>query len=73
MMNLLLKETLIENKAIVTKGFITMLGTSISFLDQLTTYVRLAGALTALIVGVLTIVKVIMDIRHRQEQKKNKT
>lgn len=65
-----LKEYAIEHKGLFAQVSITLAGISMGFLESIEIYVRLFGAAIGISVGVLTMWKLILDIRKKKAEAK---
>ena len=59
-----------DHKATLTQGLVSILGVSISFLESVEIYVRLIGASVGIAVGILTIYRLVLDIRAKKKAMK---
>lgn len=70
MLGQVLHEYWMDHKATLTQGLVSILGVSISFLESIEIYVRLIGASVGIAVGILTIYRLVLDIKTKKKAMK---
>jgi uncharacterized membrane protein YfcA len=68
---LYLKDYYMEYKTSLIQSTISILGVSISFLESIEIYARIAGAFVGITVGIFTIYRLWLDIKLKRKQIKN--
>ena len=66
-----LKQTVIENKDLLIKTGVTLFASTISQIEKIDGIIRLGSSIIALLVGILTLIKLYRDIVSKNKKKKD--
>jgi hypothetical protein len=56
-----------EHKNTLIKGSISILSVSISFIESIELYIRIAGGLIGISIGILTIYRLVLEIKYKRK------